>query len=133
MYIFLHKYFNRLIIHQTLGLTIEGSCDGTYNSYGYLMSPNYPQYYENNLHCRWTIKASVGNIIKLKFLDFNTDSYTDKLYIYDGTNVHGQLLETISRSYHHPFASKTNNIYLNFATYYKLAFIIKVESIGKYT
>ena len=97
------------------------------------MSPTYPQYYENNLDCRWTIKAFVGNIIKLKFLDFNTYSH-DKLYIYDGANVHGQLLETISESYNHPFASKTNNINLKFATNYaKRGFIIKVDSIGKYT
>ena len=97
------------------------------------MSPNYPQDYENNLDCRWTIKAPVGNIIKLNFLYFHTES-SDKLYIYDGANVHGQLLETISESYNHPFASKTNNINLKFATNYaKSGFIIKVDSIGKYT
>ena len=99
------------------------------------MSPNYPQDYENNLDCRWTIKAPVGNIIKLSFLDFYTDTdSSDELYIYDGANVHGQLLETISESYNRPFASKTNNINLKFATIYaKSGFIIKVDSIGKYT
>ena len=116
-------------------MTIEGSCDGTYNSYGYLTSPNYPQDYENNLDCRWTIKAPVGNIIKLSFLDFYTDTdSSDELYIYDGANVHGQLLETISGAYSHPFVSKANNINLKFATNYaKRGFRIKVDIVGKYT
>ena len=127
------KYFNRLIIHQTLGLSIEGSCDGTYNSNGYLMSPNYPQDYENNLDCRWTMNAPVGNIIKLNFLYFHTES-SDKLYVYDGANVHGQLLETISGLYSHPFVSKANNINLKFATIQaKRGFRIKVDIVGKYT
>ena len=97
------------------------------------MSPNYPQDYENNLDCRWTIKAPVRNIIKLSFLDIYTDS-SDKLYIYDGANVHGQLLETISGLYSHPFVSKANNINLKFATIQaKRGFRIKVDIVGKYT
>ena len=98
------------------------------------MSPNYPQDYENNLDCRWIIKAPVGNIIILSFLDFYTDDSNDKLYIYDGANVHGQLLETISGAYSHPFVSKANNINLKFAPIQaKRGFRIKVDIVGKYT
>ena len=79
------------------------------------------------------MNAPVGNIIKLNFWDFRTES-RDTLYIYDGANVHGQLLETISGLYSHPFVSKANNINLKFATIQaKRGFRIKVDIVGKYT
>jgi len=79
------------------------------------------------------MNAPVGNIIKLNFLYFHTESL-DKLYIYDGANVHGQLLETISGTYSHPFVSKANNINLKFAfNYATRGFRIKVDIVGKYT
>ena len=97
------------------------------------MSPNYPQDYENNLDCRWTINAPVGNIIKLSFLDFYTGS-SDRLYVYDGADVHGPIIQIISGGYYGLFASEANNMYLRFATNYaKRGFRIKVDIVGKYT
>ena len=71
---------NYLISHFNIALelTIESTCDNTFDSDGYIMSPNYPQQYENNLDCRWTIKAPVENIITLTLSEFDIEN-EDKL------------------------------------------------------
>ena len=90
----LYITFNRLIWLLVLRLVLESTCDKTYESGGYLMSPNYPQRYENNLDCRWTIKAPVENNIALTISEFQTSIYGgDNLHIYQGTNIHGNLLK----------------------------------------
>ena len=112
------KCLDPQIYNLILGLIIDASCDDTYNSGGYLMSPNYPQQYEKNLDCRWTVKAPVENIIKLTFSEFGTDcgEWCDKLYIHDGANSNGLLLTTLYGHDSMPFTSTGNTIYLKFST-----------------
>ena len=119
-------------------IKIEGTCGGTYVSDSYILSPNYPQDYDKGLDCRWLITSNVQMIVKLTFLNFDTAFNSDSLYVYDGTNIHGQLLETISgyRDFSMPFSSTGNNIYLKFSTSgdgTRIGFNIKVESIGSYS
>ena len=98
------------------------------------MSPNYPQRYENDLDCRWTIKAPAENIITLTISEFNTYSY-DNLHIYQGTNVHGAIVRTLSNSESMPFSSTGNSLYIKFSTNSystNKGFKIKADAVGKY-
>ena len=118
-----------------LGLTIEASCDNTSDSDGYLVSPNYPQPYENDLDCRWTIKAPVENIIALTISEFRTDYGGDNLKIYDGTNIHGAIVGTLTGYDSIPLSSTGNSLYLKFSTnsdYTEKGFKIKADAVGKY-
>ena len=74
------------------GLQISGSCEDTYGK-DYLISPNYPQNHDANEDCRWLITAPVDNILTMTFLDFDTNA---DLFVYDGANVHSQLLKKVS-------------------------------------
>ena len=97
------------------------------------MSPNYPQQYENNLDCRWTVKAPVENIVTLTLYEFETWSF-DKLRIYDGANINGPLLTTLFGDDSMPFTSTGNTIYLRFSTLFsKSGFKILAEAVGKDT
>ena len=125
------------MFYTTLGLTIDTTCDNTTDSNGYIMSPNYPQQYENNLDCRWTVKAPVEHIITLTIDEFHTSTYpiNDKLYIHDGTNIQGLLLRTLSGFESLPFSSTGKAIYLKFSTDTwdtEKGFKIKVDAVGKY-
>ena len=129
------KFLDLLIYNIISGLIIDASCKDTYNSGGHLMSPNYPHQYENLLDCRWTIKAPVENIITLTLSEFETQS-EDKLYIYQGTNIHGLLLTTLFGDDSMPFTSTGNTIYLKFSTNShttNTGFKILAEAVGKWT
>ena len=101
------------------------------------MSPNYPQPYENDLDCRWTIKAPVGNIIALTISEFDTYRYGgDNLYIYHGTNIHGAIVRTLTKSESMPLSSTGDSLYLKFSTNdygTEKGFKIKADAVGKYT
>ena len=131
--------FNFLIshFHLALELIIEATCDNTFDSDGYIMSPNYPQQYENDLDCRWKITAPVENIIALTIYEFHTNSDGgDKLYIYHGTNIHGASVRTLSKSESMPFSSTGDSLYLKFSTDNRRTekgFKIKADAVGKCT
>ena len=100
------------------------------------MSPNYPQQYENDLDCRWTIKAPVENIIALTISEFRTDVYGgDNLKIYDGTNIHGAIVGTFTGYDSIPLSSTGDSLYLKFSTDdfgTEKGFKIKADAVGKY-
>ena len=64
-------------------------CPGTHDDKLHeITSPNYPQNYDSNEDCTWTIRANSGKGIKLQFLDFDTETDHDYLRIYDrSTNI----------------------------------------------
>ena len=130
------KFFNLLFFYPALGLIIEASCHNTYDSDGYLISPNYPQKYENDLDCRWTIKAPVEKIIALTISEFRTDSDGgDNLKIYHGSNIHGVIVGTLPEYDPIPLLSTGNSLYLRFSTYSdhtEKGFKIKADAVGKY-
>ena len=100
------------------------------------MSPNYPQQYENDLDCRWTIKAPAEKIIALTISEFRTDTDGgDNLKFYHGTNIHGAIAGTLSRFDSIPFSSTGNSLYLKFSTnsdHTEKGFKIKADAVGKY-
>ena len=58
------------------------------NSSGYIFSPHYPSYYPPLSRCRWTISVPQGNVIKLRFLEFQLEEHpsclNDFVEIYSG-------------------------------------------------
>ena len=79
-------------------LEISGTCPGTYNGagLGYLISRNYPLQYDDGDDCTWTVKSPENTGLFLHFSDFDTESMKDVLYVYEGTNDNGNLLDTFS-------------------------------------
>ena len=92
----------------------------TNSSIDNLISPKYPKDYDNNLFCSWKIIAPVQNKIKLTFLDFNTEEYTDNLFIYDEEinerARRGKLVTVLSGENPKTFLSSVNIIYVDFKT-----------------
>ena len=49
---------------------------------GSFVSPNYPYPYPNSVECFWTITVARGNLIELKFDDFNMETHSSCEYDY---------------------------------------------------
>lgn len=60
----------------------EDGCGGTLRGQsGVITSPNYPQEYNNNADCTWTVLAEPGDTIALVFSDFQLEEDYDVLEI----------------------------------------------------
>ncbi|KAM8977005.1 enteropeptidase [Pelodytes ibericus] len=69
----------------------ESACDGQFllsGNSGSFHSQNFPQLYDPNLSCRWIISVKDGFSITLDFPAFDTEPFTDVLYIYEGVGPH---------------------------------------------
>ena len=44
-------------------------------------SPNYPNFYENNIQKSWLITTNPGKIIRLQFQEFDTENYWDPVRV----------------------------------------------------
>ena len=97
------------------GVVISGTCVGTYAPSNYIMSPNYPQDYGYNVDCRWLISVPGIKNFKLTLLDFEIGS-SHSLNVYEGQNVHGDLIKTYSGSYPSPTVLSGNKMYLRFTS-----------------
>ena len=67
--------------------------------YKYFTSPNFPNNYDSNLDCSWTLSVKSGAIIQLRFHTFNLEQGydTDYVNVYDGDTEgvsSGRLLNT---------------------------------------
>lgn len=58
------------------------------NSSGYIFSPHFPSYYPPSKRCKWKISVPSGNIIKLKFIEFQLEEHpscsNDYIEVFDG-------------------------------------------------
>uniref|UniRef100_A0A4W4FUD6 Ovochymase 2 n=1 Tax=Electrophorus electricus TaxID=8005 RepID=A0A4W4FUD6_ELEEL len=54
-----------------------------------VQSPNYPQPYSNNAHCRWIVYAPKGHVVKLCFADFDLEQ--SESCEYDSLSVFGDF------------------------------------------
>ncbi|KTG35393.1 hypothetical protein cypCar_00024599, partial [Cyprinus carpio] len=60
----------------------DDGCGGTLRGQsGVITSPNYPQEYNNNADCTWTVLAEPGDTIALVFSDFQLEEDYDVLEI----------------------------------------------------
>ncbi|KAM6215214.1 cubilin [Rhynchocyon petersi] len=67
-------------------------------TYGILESIHYPNPYDKNQRCNWTIQATNGNTVNYMFLAFELETYmncsTDYLELYDGSQHMGRYCGT---------------------------------------
>ncbi|KER30891.1 hypothetical protein T265_13099, partial [Opisthorchis viverrini] len=59
-----------------------------------IASPNYPRSYQANLNYTWTISQPEGCVVRLQFEDFELESDSDFVHVYDGPASHENLLDT---------------------------------------
>lgn len=68
----------------------DDGCGGTLRGQsGIITSPNYPQDYNNNADCTWTVLAEPGDTIALVFTDFQLEEDYDVLEV-SGTDGSSQ-------------------------------------------
>ncbi|GAA6082922.1 CUB and sushi domain-containing protein 1 [Tachysurus ichikawai] len=68
----------------------DDGCGGTLRGQsGVITSPNYPQEYNNNADCTWTVLAEPGDTIALVFTDFQLEEDYDVLEV-SGTDGSAQ-------------------------------------------
>ncbi|XP_077978778.1 scavenger receptor cysteine-rich domain-containing protein DMBT1-like [Glandiceps talaboti] len=124
--------------------TIEGGCDSgaVTHSYGdrkaYIWSPNYPQSYDNNLDCAWTVTLNLKDTIAIQFEALHTEDH-DELELYDGDSDDAtelgsysgvQFLETVRTTGRHlyvTFESDNNQI----CTGFKLLLSVNSDPLPK--
>ena len=83
-----------------------------------LTSPNYPNYYDNNLECTTVVRFPPGELIQLEFLDFELESGSDWLEIRDGDNAYANQIGSRLSGVQNPgsIISSGNALYLHFLT-----------------
>ena len=70
------------------GIHISGTCDNTYVSgpIGYIISPNYPENYDNLENCTWSVTTSESWAVALQFIDLRTEKDSDEIFVSHGLN-----------------------------------------------
>ncbi|CAL4062821.1 unnamed protein product, partial [Meganyctiphanes norvegica] len=100
-------------ISETCGENFEGT-EGSFSS------PNYPNYYPDEVDCYWIVKTpnDTLNSVRVTFESFNTASNDDYLDIRDGSDGSATLLISLYGDYgSHPsidVVSTGNNMYFHF-------------------
>ena len=126
--------YSTISFYEIPGLVIAGSCVGTYGPSNYIVSPNYPQDYGYDIDCRWSISSPGIKNITLNFLDFEI-TYGEIINVFEGANIHGNLLNTYSRDDSSPslIVSSGSNMYLRFTSDSEITSRgFKIEVSGKY-
>ncbi|EDM16293.1 rCG60055, isoform CRA_a [Rattus norvegicus] len=82
---------------------------------GTILSPGYPEPYDNNLNCVWKITVPEGAGIQVQIVSFATEHNWDSLDFYDGGDNNAPRLGSYSgTTIPHLLNSTSNNLYLNF-------------------
>ena len=111
---------------------ISGSCDGTYGQGNNIVSPNYPQEYGNEIDCRWLISSPGTKNLRLEFLYFKIEDFRDILKVYEGQNIHGNLIDTYAGNSPSTTVSSGNYMYLRFTSDHSATYQgFKIEVSGK--
>ncbi len=63
---------------------------------GVIMSPNYPNMYDDHDDCGWTIEVPQNHVVDLRFEDFDVEPHSncsfDYVALYDGANESAPLI-----------------------------------------
>ncbi|RXM30192.1 CUB and sushi domain-containing protein 3 [Acipenser ruthenus] len=82
---------------------------------GTILSPGYPEPYDNNLNCIWKITVPEGAGIQIQIISFATEHNWDSLDFYDGADNNAPRLGSYSGTTIPQLLNSTsNNLYLNF-------------------
>uniref|UniRef100_A0A8C4QEE5 CUB and Sushi multiple domains 3 n=1 Tax=Eptatretus burgeri TaxID=7764 RepID=A0A8C4QEE5_EPTBU len=84
---------------------------------GTILSPGYPEPYENNLNCVWKLSVPEGAGIQIRVTSFATEHNWDSLEIYDGGDADAPRLGSFSGTTVPVLINSTSNqLYLHFQT-----------------
>ncbi|KAG7501128.1 hypothetical protein JOB18_040546 [Solea senegalensis] len=91
-------------------------CGGAMTSRrGTILSPGYPEPYDNNQNCVWKVSVPEGAGIQIQVVSFATEHNWDSLDFYDGADNHAPRLGSYSGTTIPPLLNSTsNNLYLSF-------------------
>ncbi|XP_078449693.1 CUB and sushi domain-containing protein 3 isoform X2 [Lampetra fluviatilis] len=82
---------------------------------GTILSPGYPEPYDNNLNCVWRILVPEGAGIQIQVVSFATEHNWDSLEVYDGANADSPRLGSFSGTTLPSLINSTSNqLYLHF-------------------
>ena len=103
--------------------TSPTSCSGTDDLYAsstaqYILSPNYPNSYIDNLKCKWRISASYsGYVVQLFVLDLHLQNCCDYVDIYDGSSTsNSKITRLTSKVENAVFHSTQRYMFIRFKT-----------------
>ncbi|TSK20132.1 CUB and sushi domain-containing protein 3 [Bagarius yarrelli] len=93
-------------------------CTGVLTSRrGTILSPGYPEPYDNHLNCVWKVFVPEGAGIQITVVTFSTEHNWDSLDFYDGVDSNAPRLGSYSGITIPPLLNSTsNNLYLTFQT-----------------
>ncbi|XP_072226798.1 CUB and sushi domain-containing protein 3 [Leuresthes tenuis] len=84
---------------------------------GTILSPGYPEPYDNNQNCVWKVSVPEGAGIQIQVVSFATEHNWDSLDFYDGADSHAPRLGSYSGTTIPPLLNSTsNNLYLSFSS-----------------
>ncbi|XP_058232392.1 CUB and sushi domain-containing protein 3 isoform X1 [Hemibagrus wyckioides] len=84
---------------------------------GTILSPGYPEPYDNHLNCVWKVFVPEGAGIQITVVTFSTEHNWDSLDFYDGVDSNAPRLGSYSGITIPPLLNSTsNNLYLTFQT-----------------
>ncbi|KAJ8415730.1 hypothetical protein AAFF_G00402870 [Aldrovandia affinis] len=82
---------------------------------GTILSPGYPEPYDNNLNCVWRVSVPEGAGIQIQVVSFGTEHNWDSLDFYDGVDHNAPRLGSYSGTTIPQLLNSTsNNLYLTF-------------------
>ncbi|KAG9345033.1 hypothetical protein JZ751_009574 [Albula glossodonta] len=82
---------------------------------GTILSPGYPEPYDNNLNCVWRVSVPEGAGIQIQVVSFGTEHNWDSLDFYDGADHNAPRLGSYSGTTIPQLLNSTsNNLYLTF-------------------
>ncbi|XP_034056770.1 CUB and sushi domain-containing protein 3-like isoform X4 [Gymnodraco acuticeps] len=82
---------------------------------GTILSPGYPEPYDNNQNCVWKVSVPEGAGIQIQVVSFATEHNWDSLDFYDGADNHAPRLGSYSGTTIPPLLNSTsNNLHLSF-------------------
>uniref|UniRef100_A0A4W5NX14 CUB and Sushi multiple domains 3 n=1 Tax=Hucho hucho TaxID=62062 RepID=A0A4W5NX14_9TELE len=93
-------------------------CGGTLTARrGTILSPGYPEPYDNNQNCVWKVSVPEGAGIQIQVVSFASEHNWDSLDFYDGGDNHAPRLGSYSGTTIPQLLNSTsNNLYLSFSS-----------------
>ncbi|KAL9950252.1 hypothetical protein ACROYT_G042727 [Oculina patagonica] len=121
--------YNAGKMHPTIYYCYYQGCNKTLTAVsGTFQSPNYPRNYPDGQYCSWRIIVNTTQQIHLVFSSFSLqkERFTDEVYVYDGDDTTGGLLEVFYGGHPPP----KEGIYSSSS---RMFVIFKSDKTGSYT
>ena len=125
---------NHIIFFQLLGIALILT-----DSYGFITSPGYPNYYCNHMESIWLIQLPHGELIEIEFFDgqMSNDCQYDHIRIYDGGSMASPGESYCGNPVGHYIISSTNEMILKFWTsnryIHRPGFKLQYTAVSKYS